>query len=85
MGARIQEEEDTAMTCRVCAGKLHPIKTDLPFKISDQTIVIIKKLPVLQCERCSEYLMDDPTFARVEQMLQRADRGAELEIVPYAA
>ncbi len=73
------------MTCRVCAGTLHPIETDLPFKVSEQTIVIIKKLPVLQCDRCSEYLMADPVFARVEQMLQRADKAAELEIVPFAA
>jgi YgiT-type zinc finger domain-containing protein len=61
------------------------METDLPFKVSDQTIVIIKKLPVLQCDRCSEYLMDDKTFARVEEMLERADRRAELEIVPFAA
>ena len=73
------------MRCRVCAGRLQRSDTDVPFKVSEQTIVIIKNLPVLQCDRCSEYLMDDPTFARVEEMLQRADKGSELEIVPFAA
>jgi YgiT-type zinc finger domain-containing protein len=73
------------MKCRVCAGQLRPTETDLPFKVSDQTIVIIKRLPVLQCERCSEYVMDDATFERVERMLENADRAAELEIVPFAA
>jgi YgiT-type zinc finger domain-containing protein len=73
------------MKCRVCAGKLQQIRTDLPFKVSERTIVIVKDLPVFQCERCSEYSMDDPTFARVEDMLARTDRAAELEIVPFAA
>jgi YgiT-type zinc finger domain-containing protein len=73
------------MRCRICAGKLVPMTTDLPFKVSERTIVIVKALAVLQCERCSEYLMDDPTFARVEQMLSRTDKATELEIVPFAA
>jgi hypothetical protein len=29
--------------------------------------------------------MDDATFARVEEMLSRADKAAELEIVAFAA
>jgi YgiT-type zinc finger domain-containing protein len=55
--------------CPVCAGRLQQTRTDLPFKISESTIVIIKDLAVFQCERCAEYSMDDPTFARVEGML----------------
>ena len=73
------------MKCRVCAGQLQPTRTDLPFKVTDRTIVIVKDLPVLQCERCSEYSMDDATFAKVERMLEQADKAAELEIVPFAA
>jgi len=73
------------MRCRVCAGNLVSIRTDLPFKVSERKIVIIKDLPVLQCERCSEFAMDDATFARVEEMLANTDSAAELEIVPFAA
>jgi YgiT-type zinc finger domain-containing protein len=77
--------EGTTMKCHVCAGPLHPTETDLPFKVSDQTIVAITKLPLLQCECCIEYVMDDATFARVEQMLERADKTAGLETVPFVA
>ena len=73
------------MNCRVCAGRLRPTQTDLPFKISERTIVIIKGLPALQCEQCGEYSMDDVVFARVEVILARVDKTAELEIVPFAA
>ena len=73
------------MKCRVCRGKLVPIQTDLPFKLSDRKIVIIKNLPVLQCERCSEYLIDDPILERVEEILARSTNDAELEIFSFAA
>ena len=73
------------MKCRICAGALESIRTALPFKVTDRTIVIVKDLPVLQCERCSEYSIDDATFERLEQVLSQADRAAELEIVPFAA
>ena len=73
------------MKCRVCGSNLRPSTTDLPFKLRERTIVIVKGLPVLQCERCSEYLMADGVFARVEEMLSKVDQSAELEIVPFAA
>jgi YgiT-type zinc finger domain-containing protein len=50
---------------------MHPITTDLPFKTSDRAIVIIKDLPVRQCERCTEYLLDDATLARVRRTARR--------------
>ena len=59
------------MKCHLCGSKLKSLITNLPFKISDSTIVILKGLPVLQCENCSEYLIDDPVMSRVEGILER--------------
>ena len=73
------------MTCRVCGSKLHATRTDLPFKVTERTIVILKQLPVMQCDRCSEYSIEDSVFARVEDLLRTADKSAELEIIPFAA
>ncbi len=73
------------MRCHVCGSTLVPVVTDLPFKLSATTIVIVKALPVLQCEGCSEYLLEDSVMERVDSILERADPGAELEIVRYAA
>ncbi|MGZ5440413.1 MAG: YgiT-type zinc finger protein [Thermoanaerobaculia bacterium] len=73
------------MTCRVCGAALDAITTDLPFKIAERSIVIIKDLPVRQCERCVEYLLDDATLARVDELLAGADASAELEIIRFAA
>jgi YgiT-type zinc finger domain-containing protein len=84
MGRKPENQEET-MKCHVCGGEMHAIVTDLPFKLSQKTIVILKELPVLQCERCSEYLLEDRVMERVETMIGKVDKGAELEIVRYAA
>jgi YgiT-type zinc finger domain-containing protein len=62
-----------------------PRVTDLPFKIADSAIVIVRELPVLQCESCREYLIEDPVMKRVDELLSAADTSAELEVVRYAA
>lgn len=73
------------MKCHACGGQMHAIITDLPFKVSQKTIVILKELPVLQCERCSEYLLEDWVMEGVEAMIDKVDEAAELEVLKYAA
>ena len=73
------------MRCDICGSKLKSLISDVPFKVSETTIVILKGLPVLQCENCSEYLLEDTVMERVEQMLERVNAAAELEIIRYAA
>jgi len=73
------------MKCRVCGSNMRSVVTDLPFKVSEATIVILKDLPAFQCERCSEYPLEDAVMSRVDELLGRVDSAAELEVVKYAA
>lgn len=73
------------MKCHLCGSKLSLLITDLPFKISDTTIVILKGMPILQCDNCSEYLIDDSVMSRVEEILKRVSTDTELKIIRYAA
>lgn len=73
------------MKCHVCGGGMKAATSDLPFMLAQNRIVIFKNLPVLQCDQCGEYLLQDVVMARVEEMLQDVDVSAELEIVRYAA
>lgn len=59
--------------------------TDLPFKHSDRSIVVIKGLPVLLCDNCAEYSVEDSVMAVVEEILDAADDAAELSVIKYAA
>ncbi len=73
------------MKCTVCGGHMHATTTDLPFKMAEGRIVILKQLPVLQCEACREYLIEDTVMARIDELLARRDSTAELEVIRYAA
>jgi YgiT-type zinc finger domain-containing protein len=73
------------MKCRVCGSQLKATKTDLPFKVRETAIVILKDLPVLQCESCGEYLLQDSVMEEVDKTLARVGSEAELEIIRYAA
>ena len=73
------------MKCHVCGGEMLRIVTDLPFKVSRKMIVIFKELPVVQCERCSEYVLEDRILERVDVMLGKVDEDAELKVLKFAA
>ncbi len=73
------------MKCRVCGAPMRATVTDLPFKLSDRSIVVIKALPVLLCENCTEYSLEDRVMATVDQILDGADDASELRVVKYAA
>ncbi len=73
------------MKCRVCGSILQTVRTDLPFKVHDRSIVILKDLPVLQCQNCAEYLIEDAVMGRIEELLSTVDKAAELKIIRFAA
>ena len=73
------------MKCSVCGAEMRSARSDLPFKTTEQTIVILKSLPILQCENCAQYLIEDAVLGRVDQILASIDGAAELEIIRYAA
>lgn len=81
----LQNTEVMAMTCRICGRIMEDRVTDLPFKVGESSIVIVKGLPVIQCPHCNEYVLTDTVMTHVEQILDSADKTAELEIVRYAA
>jgi len=85
LGKRFENEEANNMKCHVCGSKMHEVITDIPFKANQSTIVIMKDLPVYQCENCSEHLLDDPVLKRVEKIIKNVDSAAELEVIKYAA
>jgi hypothetical protein len=61
------------------------VVSDLPFKTTDHTIVILKSLPVRQCVNCTEYLIEDGVLSRVDEILATVGGAAELEVIRYAA
>ena len=73
------------MRCEVCGAELTPTRTDLPFKVRETGIVILKGLPVLECGGCPQYVLEDAVLAQVDRILGRVNGETELEIIRYAA
>jgi YgiT-type zinc finger domain-containing protein len=73
------------MRYRICGGRLEARVTDLPFKIGDSSIVILRSLPVLQCRQCGDTELEQATMSRVDELLAAVDRSTELEVIRYAA
>jgi len=75
---------ENTVICHICGAKREKISTNMPFKVFSDCIVIIKDLPVLQCQNCSEYLIEDAVMEKVESILSNIDKTAELEVLSYA-
>lgn len=73
------------MKCHVCGGLLEHIYTDLPFKLDQSSIAIIKNVPVWQCTACSEYVLEDQVMERIDTILDSLDSTIELEVKQFAA
>ncbi len=73
------------MNCNICGAGMEQMETDLPFKLDERSIIIIKGLPVLQCSNCREYLIEDSVMERLDTILAQMRGGSELEVVKYAA
>lgn len=61
------------MKCHTCGSEMVSLQTDLPFKVSETATVIVKALPILQCQGCGEYVLEDAGMGRVDEALERAD------------
>jgi YgiT-type zinc finger domain-containing protein len=73
------------MKCTVCGSKMQARTSDLPFKTAERTIVILKDLPVIQCDNCGHYLIEDAVLERVDAILAEVDAATEVEIIHFAA
>lgn len=73
------------MNCHVCGSEMSNQITDFPFKLSSNSIVIVKSLPVLQCDNCREYLIEDSVMEKIEDIFDKVDETVELEVVRFAA
>ena len=73
------------MKCSICGARMRETRTDLPFKIAEQAIVVFRNLPVLQCENCAQDLIEDSVLGRVDAILATLDGAAELQVIRDAA
>jgi YgiT-type zinc finger domain-containing protein len=69
----------------MCGGPMEAIRTDLPFKLNNQRILVVKDLPVHQCRSCGEFILSDQVMEALDRLIEATDQNAELEIRRFAA
>lgn len=73
------------MKCHLCGGRMENLWTDLPFKLENHRIIVVKGIPVEQCSSCGEYVINDLVMESLEHLFESMDQAAELEIRRFAA
>ena len=73
------------MECTLCGENMEMVVTDLPFKLTQKSIVIIKEVPVFQCKSCVEYLFEDHVMDKIDKILGNIDNNTELQIRRFVA
>jgi len=74
------------MKCVICKhGQTQPGIVTITLQ-RDESIVILKAVPAEICENCGEYYLSELVTGRILQRAEAAvERGAEVEILRYAA
>ena len=74
------------MKCVICKqGQTHNGMTTVTLG-RGRTTVVIKDVPAEICENCGEYYLSEEVTMRVQALAEQAvQRGAEIEVLPYAA
>jgi hypothetical protein len=85
MGNGFEDAKEIIMKCTVCGARMCSITTDLPFKLSEERIVILKQLPVLQWASMPRVSHRRCRHGTDRHLLARGDSTAELEVIRYAA
>ena len=73
------------MNCHVCGGRFKSSVSDFPFRLSPTTIVVIRRLPTLECTNCAELSIEDPVMEKVEGLLEQTNAATELAVITYPA
>ena len=74
------------MKCVICKhGQTHNGTTTVTLE-HNRTMVVIRAVPAQVCENCGEYYLSEEVTERVQNLAEQAvRRGAEIEVLPYAA
>lgn len=74
------------MKCLICKqGETAPGKVTVTLE-REKTIVVIKEVPADVCNNCGEYVLSESVTKSVLQKAEQAvEKGAEVEIIRFAA
>ena len=71
------------MICPLCKGEMKPSTTIHTVQLKN-CIVVIKNVPCLKCNQCSEVVLSADTVEKIEYIFQTVEKAvAEITVVNY--
>ena len=72
------------MKCPLCKGEIEKSKTNLPYEIGEEHMVVVKGVPVLVCKQCEEPFVEIAELRVVEKIVDSAKKdGITLGFIRY--
>lgn len=72
------------MRCPSCRGEMVEGKTNLPFELGKDRVVVVKDVPAWVCKQCGDFFVEIGVARKVEDIVATAERdGVMLGFVKY--
>lgn len=63
------------MNCPVCKAKMIKGKTNMPYELAEDRVIVIKDVPALICPQCGEIFIEATVLREVEKLIDSAEKG----------
>lgn len=72
------------MRCLLCKGKMVTGKTNLPYELDGEKIIVVRNVPALVCAQCGDDFVEIDILRKVEKIIDRAGcDGITMGFVEY--
>lgn len=72
------------MRCPLCKGEMVKGKTNLPYELGEEKLVVVKDVPALVCKQCGDAFIEIDITRKVERIVGTAEKdGVTLGFVTY--
>jgi YgiT-type zinc finger domain-containing protein len=72
------------MNCPLCRGEMTPGTTHVLIERSENSIIVINKVPALICEQCGDDFIDIKITRKIEILLDKLEaEGVKMGFVDY--
>ena len=72
------------MKCALCSGEMILSKTNLPYELGEEILIVIKDVPALVCQQCGDHFINIQVVRELEDIVAAAERdGVTFGVVKY--
>ena len=72
------------MKCPLCKGRMEKSRTNLPYELGKEYMVVVKDVPALVCKQCGEPFVEISELRIVEKIVDTAEKdGVTLGFIKY--